>query len=46
VFILEYAEPGMMFRGRAVAKWQDGTVLLDDACWDMTERDLKELDLR
>jgi hypothetical protein len=45
VFTLEYAEPGMMFRGRAVAKWQDDTVLLDDNCWDMTEKDLKELGL-
>jgi hypothetical protein len=45
VFTLEYAEPGMMFRGRAVAKWQGNTVRLDDNCWDMTERDLEELGL-
>jgi hypothetical protein len=45
VFTLEYAEPGMMFRGRAVAKWQGDAVLLEDHCWDMTENDLKELGL-
>jgi hypothetical protein len=35
----------MMFRGRAVAKWKDGTVLLEDTCRDMTEKDLEELGL-
>jgi hypothetical protein len=45
VFTLEYAEPGMMFRGIAAAKWKDGDVLLEDNCWDMTEKDLKELGL-
>jgi hypothetical protein len=45
VFTLEYAEPGMMFRGVVTAKWKDDTVLLDDTCWDMTEKDLKELGL-
>jgi hypothetical protein len=45
VFTLEYAEPGMMFRGAAVAKWKNGRVLLDDHCWDMTEKDLEELGL-
>jgi hypothetical protein len=45
VFTLEYAESGMMFRGRAVAKWQGNTVQLDDNGWDMTERDLEELGL-
>jgi hypothetical protein len=43
IFTLEYAEPGMMFRGIAVAKWQDNAVLLDDNCWEMTEKDLKDL---
>jgi hypothetical protein len=44
-FTLEYAEPGMMFRGIAVAKWQDNAVLLEDTCRDMTEQDLKALGL-
>jgi len=43
VFRLEYYEMGMAFRGVATAKWQDGEVLLDDKCWDMTDKDLKEL---
>jgi hypothetical protein len=45
VFTLEYAEPGMMFRGVATARWQGDDVLLDDRYWDMTEKDLKELGL-
>jgi hypothetical protein len=45
VFTLEYAEPGMMFRGEATAKWKDGGVLLEDKSWDMTDKDLKELGL-
>jgi hypothetical protein len=45
VFTLEYAEPGMMFRGVAIARWQGDTVLLEDRHWDMTEKDLKELGL-
>jgi len=44
-FRLEYYEPGMAFRGIATAKWQDGEVLLDDQCWDMTEKDFEELNL-
>jgi hypothetical protein len=44
VFTLEYAEPAMMFRGIAVAKWKGGDVLLEDNCWKMTEKDLKDLD--
>jgi len=44
-FKLEYYEPGMAFRGVATAEWQDGEVLLDDQCWDMTEKDLEELGL-
>ncbi|MDR0442138.1 MAG: hypothetical protein LBH44_01865 [Treponema sp.] len=43
VFQLEYYELGMAFRGTATAKWQDGEVLLDDQCWDMTKEDLVEL---
>jgi len=42
-FRLEYFETGMAFRGVATAKWQDGEVLLDDDCWDMTDDDYKEL---
>jgi hypothetical protein len=45
VFTLEYAEPGMMFRGTAVARWQGDNVLFEDHCWDMTEKDLEELGL-
>jgi hypothetical protein len=46
VFTLDYAEPGMMFRGTAVAKWQGDSVHLEENCWDMTEKDLAELGLR
>jgi hypothetical protein len=42
VFRLVYYEPGIAFRGTAIAKWKDGGVLREDACWDMTERDLKD----
>jgi len=42
-FRLEYYETGMAFRGYAVADWQDGEVLLDEQCWDMTEKDFEEL---
>jgi hypothetical protein len=45
IFTLEYAEPGMMFRGVTVAKWKDGDVLLEDNRWDMTAKDLKDLGL-
>jgi hypothetical protein len=45
VFTLEYAEPGMMFRGVVTARWQGDDVLLNDQSWDMTEQDLKELGL-
>jgi hypothetical protein len=45
VFTLEYAEPGMAFRGVAIAKWQNGRVLLDDKSWNMTEKDFRELGL-
>jgi hypothetical protein len=43
IFVLEYYEPGMAFRGRATAEWQDDGVLLEDSCWNMTEEDFKEL---
>jgi len=43
VFRLEYYETGMAFRGIATAKWQDGEALLNDQCWDMTEKDFEEL---
>jgi hypothetical protein len=36
IFRLEYSEPGMGFQGKAVAKWKDGKVLLEDTCWDMS----------
>jgi hypothetical protein len=39
IFGLEYYETGNAFRGIATAKWQDGEVLLDDQCWNMTEKD-------
>ena len=45
IFQLEYHEGGIGFRGVAIAKWQDGEVLLDDQCWDMTDEDLIELGL-
>jgi hypothetical protein len=45
VFRLEYYETGMAFRGIATAQWQDGEVLLEDTCWDMTDKDLEELGL-
>jgi len=45
VFRLEYNEPGMAFRGVATAEWRDGEVLHDDQCWEMTEKDLRELRL-
>jgi len=44
-FRLEYHEGGIGFRGVAIAKWQDGEVLLDDQYWDMTDEDLIELGL-
>jgi hypothetical protein len=43
--LFEYAEPVMMFRGTAVAKWQDNAVLFEDICLAMTEKDLKDLGL-
>jgi hypothetical protein len=42
VFRLEYCEPGMAFQGKAVAKWQNGEVLVDDTCWDITGESTKE----
>jgi hypothetical protein len=39
IFRLEYDEPGMGFRGVAVAKWQNGRVLLEDNCRDITGED-------
>jgi hypothetical protein len=42
---LAYYEPGMNYRGFAVADWQDGEALWDDQSWDMTEKDWAELDL-
>jgi hypothetical protein len=42
---LAYYEPGMNYRGFAVADWQDGETLWDDQSWDMTEKDWQELDL-
>ena len=45
VFHLEYYETGMAFRGSATAKWKNGEVLLEDNCWDMTEKDFEELGL-
>jgi len=43
VFRLEYYETGIAFRGIATAQWQDGEVLLEDTCWNMTDEDFKEL---
>ena len=43
VFRLEYYETGIAFRGVYTAKWQGGEVLTDDECWNMTEKDFKEL---
>jgi hypothetical protein len=42
-FRLEYYETGMAFRGITTATWQDGDVLLEDTCWNMTDKDFKEL---
>jgi hypothetical protein len=44
-FRLDYYEPGMAFRGMVTAKWQDGEVLVEDHCWNMTEMDFAELGL-
>ena len=44
-FRLEYYETGCAFRSVATAKWQDGEALLDDQCWEMTQKDLEELGL-
>jgi hypothetical protein len=43
VFRLEYYELGNAFRGVATAKWGGGEVLLEDNCWDVTEKDYEEL---
>jgi len=43
VFRLEYFETGIAFRGITTAQWKDGEVLLEDTCWDMTDKDFKEL---
>jgi hypothetical protein len=45
VFRLEYYETGIGFRGVATARWDGNDVEFDDQCWDMTEKDLKELGL-
>jgi len=45
VFCLEYNEPGMAFRGIYTASWNDGEVLVEDAYWDMTDKDFEELGL-
>jgi hypothetical protein len=45
VFRLEYNEPGNAFRGIATAKWENGEVMIEDKCWDMTEEDYEELGL-
>jgi hypothetical protein len=45
VFRLEYYEAGMAFRGIVTARWQGKEVLLEDNCWDMTDKDFKELGL-
>jgi len=44
-FHLDYYEPGMGFRGVAIARWNDGEAVLEDNCWDMTDKDLDELGL-
>jgi ABC-type polysaccharide/polyol phosphate transport system ATPase subunit len=44
-FRLEYYETGMSFRGITTTKWQDGEVLLEDTCWNMTDKDFEELGL-
>lgn len=44
-FRLEYYETGCNFRGVTTAKWQDGEVLFEDRCWDITKKDLTELGL-
>jgi len=44
-FRLEYYETGMAFRGITTAIWQDGDVLLEDTCWNMTDKDFEELGL-
>ena len=43
IFRLEYYETGIAFRGVYTAKWQDGEVLVEDDCWDMTDQDFEEL---
>jgi hypothetical protein len=43
IFTLEYYEAGMMFRGTAVAKWQNDEVVLTADCRAMTKEDLDEL---
>jgi hypothetical protein len=43
VFRLEYYELGMAFRGIATARWNGEEVLLEDDCWDMTDKDVEEL---
>jgi hypothetical protein len=45
VFRLEYCEPGNAFRGEATAKWQHDEALINDRCWDMTDKDYEELGL-
>ena len=41
-FRLEYHEPGMGFCGVATAKWQDGEVVINDECRDMTNEDFEK----
>jgi hypothetical protein len=42
VFRLEYYEPGMGFRGKAIARWQGEDVLLKDTCLDINEESPEE----
>jgi hypothetical protein len=42
IFRLEYSEPGIGFYGKAAAKWQNGEILLNDACWNRTDEDREE----
>jgi hypothetical protein len=44
-FRLEYYQSRYAFRGIAIAKWVNGEVLFSNQCWDMTEKDFRELEL-
>jgi hypothetical protein len=43
VFLLEYNEPGMAFRGEATAKWEGDKLIFEESSWNMTSEDFKEL---